>query len=290
MTAPSGVTRTLHGVHTPLGAHPGKGNPRGGGGTPRHPVTGVKAQPSAPRRSHGAPEPVASRWLRQPPPPPKTWVLGPQGAPALTHVPAAAFFPAGLCLKVLRLRGERDGQNPVAPHGCSRFSGILGKGRSLQLSPKSQPWGGTGPTASKSPWKLYPRMQKTIGSAILCRFCLDLEGPPKEKTLKKTQLWVPQQRPKPHWDGERLGSECNRPREIPTEHLVESSPLLPTQFSTRDALGTWLRSKKSPPKSKGDGAGWMQVGSGHREIEAEPCGGLYAPLRPSTVTCPQYSG
>lgn len=104
--------------------------------------------------------------------------------------------------------------------------GTSWQGGILQLPAESHPCGGTASATPKSPWKLYPQMQKPIapaaaqlavlGSAQCSSRALLLPGfGVTPKKTPKELVWVSQGRPNPRWIGERWGSGCNRPWEIP---------------------------------------------------------------------------
>lgn len=159
--------------------------------------------------------------------------------------------------------------NPAAPHGRSRLLAPLGKGRSCSCPQNGIRGGGT---ALKSPWKSYPQMQKPVAPAAVWPAVLGSVQCSLRTLLLLGFGRTPQKTPK-SWFGFPKGDQTptkvgrggdqgapghGRPRHAAGAFGV-SSALLPTHVSTRDALGTRLRSKKSPPKTKEmerDGCRW----------------------------------
>lgn len=179
------------GRETPVGTHAAQVS-GGGRNRSRQPFAGAA----------GTPEPTASWWLRRPPHRQVHLGAGSPGSPSAHPHPRRCLFPAGFCLKVLQLSGS-GWANPPAPHGCSRLSAPLGKGRSCSCTQNGIRGVGT---ALKSPWKLYPRMQKPVMPAAAWPAVLGLA----QRSLRTLLLLgfgrTPQKNPK-NWFGFSKGDQ-----------------------------------------------------------------------------------
>ena len=209
------ITRPLHGVHAPMGALPRK--------APRRPCVvrpwGRNHSHQPWHRSCGAPEPVASRWFHRPPHRQAQLGAGSQGSPGTHPPPCCCFLPEGA-----EIEGQWMGKS-CHPTWLLLALSTSWQGEVLKVSPESHPCGGTASAAPKSPWKLYPRMQKRIVPAAVlgsaqCSPCA-LEGP--KKNPPKSRFGSPRGDQTPAGMGRGGNSGCNRPWEIPTvlqERLV----------------------------------------------------------------------